>query len=406
MGTILKNILSFTGLVIGVPVSLPHELNVNGVPVKPQLGGIDAPGFDVVADTVNVTVTRTTATTGNVGVYVEHWHTIEDVTPPGGLDTLTPFFLATGGGGGGGTVHTNNTLTGDGSIATPLGVDIAVVAGDLAGDVAVVTDGTLTGNGTTGSPLHVVGGGGGGAPVLTISRFTPAEGDTVNLVANAMNVVDVRNIVNNINVQLPLSATAGAGSVVQVAFVNLAAVPDAKRAQWIGFGPPNAVGVVDVACSGADTCNGVVGGAFAAFVKLSDNACFIADGILDWIVQSASWSNATVNTAALVPGDNQVVFPGAIPEIIYCGALAGNTSVIQTLSAGYIGQKIIIQNTDATHTFKLQPGFAGALTGNCQPLSGIVAGGYVLQPGSMRMLEFNFDSNDATLANWYVIGDA
>ena len=103
MATILKNIVQFTGLAVGVPMSAPHALNVNGTPVTPQLGGADASGFDVTADTINVTVTRTSgATSGDVNVYVEHWHTIESVTPPNKLIGLTPFFFAGGGGGSGG----------------------------------------------------------------------------------------------------------------------------------------------------------------------------------------------------------------------------------------------------------------------------------------------------------------
>lgn len=43
--TILKNILQFTGLVVAVPVSIPHLLNTNGVPVKPQFGATSAGGF-------------------------------------------------------------------------------------------------------------------------------------------------------------------------------------------------------------------------------------------------------------------------------------------------------------------------------------------------------------------------
>jgi hypothetical protein len=102
MATILKNVLQFTDLAIGVPAALPHRLNVNEIPVMPKLGGLDAEGFTVTADTTNVTVTRTiNAESGNVRVYVEYWHTIESVTPlvppPGKLAGLTPFFFAASG---------------------------------------------------------------------------------------------------------------------------------------------------------------------------------------------------------------------------------------------------------------------------------------------------------------------
>jgi hypothetical protein len=155
MGTILKNILSFTGLLVGVPVSLPHGLSVNGVPVKPQLGGIDAPGFDVVADAVNVTVTRTTATTANVGVYVEHWHTIEDVTPPGGLETLTPFFLATGGESGGGAVPQTTVASGFLDFVNDPGAMGAYFGHSGSGLAEMINAQTLVG--PTGAPYSYIG---------------------------------------------------------------------------------------------------------------------------------------------------------------------------------------------------------------------------------------------------------
>jgi hypothetical protein len=102
MGTVLKNILNYTGLVVGVPVALPHLLNVNGVAKIPRIGGTNAGGFTVTADATNVTVTRTAdAQSGAVRVYVEFWHSMEDVEPPGGIPPgYFPFFFAGGGGGG------------------------------------------------------------------------------------------------------------------------------------------------------------------------------------------------------------------------------------------------------------------------------------------------------------------
>jgi hypothetical protein len=44
-GTILKNIVSFSGLAVGVPVSLPHQINVNGVPEIPNLVAADKSGY-------------------------------------------------------------------------------------------------------------------------------------------------------------------------------------------------------------------------------------------------------------------------------------------------------------------------------------------------------------------------
>jgi len=98
--TILKNILSFTGLVVGVPASLPHLLNVNGTSVDPDLVLPDiVGGFTVTADATNVTVTRLVGSPAAVDVYVERWHTIEYVTPSGGLAAQIPF-VVTGGAGG------------------------------------------------------------------------------------------------------------------------------------------------------------------------------------------------------------------------------------------------------------------------------------------------------------------
>lgn len=104
VGTILKNVLSFTGLALGVPTALPHSLTVNGISVAPQLGGFSASGFTATANATNVIVTRLTAAiSGDVNVYVERWHTIEDVLPlPGQLAGLVPFFFGNDGGGGGG----------------------------------------------------------------------------------------------------------------------------------------------------------------------------------------------------------------------------------------------------------------------------------------------------------------
>ena len=84
--TVLLNVLSFQNLVVGVPSSLPHQINVNGHAVIPQFIAADALGFVITADDVNVTVTRTpNASSGDVKVWVQKEHTIPDVEPPGGL---------------------------------------------------------------------------------------------------------------------------------------------------------------------------------------------------------------------------------------------------------------------------------------------------------------------------------
>jgi hypothetical protein len=62
---------------------------------------------------------------------------------------------------------TNNTLTGAGTAASPLGV-----VGGGGGLTTVVHDNTMTGNGTAASPLSVVGGGGGLTTVIHDNTIT------------------------------------------------------------------------------------------------------------------------------------------------------------------------------------------------------------------------------------------
>lgn len=116
MGTILKNIVDFDELEIGVPVALPHRLNINGQPVAPKLVAADRGGFEIDANATNVTVTRTIDGSDEVNVYVEYWHTIEDVTPltppPGKLFGQTPFII-NGGGGGSGPQIARGVFNGD-----------------------------------------------------------------------------------------------------------------------------------------------------------------------------------------------------------------------------------------------------------------------------------------------------
>ncbi len=98
MANQLKNIVRFVGLVLGVPVSLPHNLNVNGVAQTPDKVEPNIGGFTVTADATNVTVTRVNSETA-VDVYVEFWHSENRVFgasgafQPTGL-TPRPFVLA------------------------------------------------------------------------------------------------------------------------------------------------------------------------------------------------------------------------------------------------------------------------------------------------------------------------
>ena len=168
---VLKNILSFTGLGIGVPTSLPHGLNRGTGPATPRLIAANAPGFTITANTINVTVTRTTGG-ATVSVYAELWHTIEDAEPyPGLAPTNFPFVIdANGGGGGGGSniivdnqgvalpgnPFTTLDFTGGGVVAADAGAGVATIT--IPG--TVTTDGTtITGDGSPGNPLVAVAGG-------------------------------------------------------------------------------------------------------------------------------------------------------------------------------------------------------------------------------------------------------
>ncbi len=117
MATILKNILSFTGLVIGVPVALPHRLNVKNISVIPRTVEPDVGGFTIAANATTVTVTRTVDGPAAVNVLVEYWHSIEAVVPlvppPGQLAGQVPWIQQPGAGGGGGSseISAANVLT-------------------------------------------------------------------------------------------------------------------------------------------------------------------------------------------------------------------------------------------------------------------------------------------------------
>ena len=168
---VLKNILSFTGLGIGVPASLPHRLNRGDGVTTPRLMAANAAGFAITADTTVVTVTRTTGGPA-VDVYVELWHTYEDAEPyPGIAPALFPFIIdANGGGGGGGSniildnqgvVLPGNPFatldfTGGGVVAANAGAGLATIT--IPG--TVTTDGiTITGDGSIGNPLVATGAG-------------------------------------------------------------------------------------------------------------------------------------------------------------------------------------------------------------------------------------------------------
>jgi len=204
MATILKNILTFNNLLVGVPVSQPHRLNVftgsTAVPVIPNLVVPNEPGFTITADVVNVTVERTPTGGTSINVYVEHWHTIEAVLPlPGQLAGLMPFIAS--GGTGAAPIVPATIIVEDEGLALPGNpfttldfVGAGVTASDLGGGVAqisipgssiIVEDEGVALPGNPFTTLDFVGDGvvatdlGGGVAQLTIPGFSLARQFTV-----------------------------------------------------------------------------------------------------------------------------------------------------------------------------------------------------------------------------------
>lgn len=106
MPSILKNVLRFTGLVIGVPSAQAHLINLNGRAVEPHEINVGGGGYIVAIDDTNLTITRTAAGAADVDVECIRWHSYDDAEPlPNGIATsLLPFVmqgLGVGGGGGG-----------------------------------------------------------------------------------------------------------------------------------------------------------------------------------------------------------------------------------------------------------------------------------------------------------------
>ncbi len=190
MATILKNILSFTGLVVGVPVVLPHRLNVNGIPALPRTVEPDLGGFTITADATNVTVTRTVDGGAAVNVLVEFWHTIEAVVPlvppPGQLIGQVPWIQQPGAGGGGGgstiIVEDEGAPIAGNPKSTLNFVGAGVTASDGGGGIATIT---IPAGGPPG-PVGPAGpAGADGAPyVLT---YRPGSADTGPLIFNDFN---------------------------------------------------------------------------------------------------------------------------------------------------------------------------------------------------------------------------
>jgi len=166
MATRLKNILTFTTLVAGIPQVVPHLLNVDGVGVIPDR--IESGGGSVVitADATAVTVTSDVNIT-SLPVYVEYWYSPERVfgtpsNPP--FTQLSPAPLVTQGALAlaGITVSVSSPPVASGIITTPvfdtilkqIGTDVTL---DPGGFLLVNTAGIYTISYATQWPSNAVG---------------------------------------------------------------------------------------------------------------------------------------------------------------------------------------------------------------------------------------------------------
>ena len=121
MTTTLKQLLSFSGLAVGVPSTQAHALNWSGTRVVPDIAMPTAPGVSITTTSQDVTVTRTSGGPADVLVLIESWHTVERAFGSASalrLDAATIVVAA------------------DGSGTTPLAPTIALPNGELTPLVA------------------------------------------------------------------------------------------------------------------------------------------------------------------------------------------------------------------------------------------------------------------------------
>lgn len=125
----------------------------------------------------------------------------ENITRFGGSPIPTEVFVTVDGG----------SIGGDGSAAHPLHT--------VPGGTIIATDATLTGDGTIESPLHVVGGGGGGGAVLpqTIPAIEATPIGAATLVNHPNGTVDVQSdpVSFYIPIRLPIGAPISAFTVTK-----------------------------------------------------------------------------------------------------------------------------------------------------------------------------------------------
>ena len=148
------NVLSFAGLAVGVPASLPHGLNFNGralIPdeVIPQIGG-----FTVAADATNVTVTRTDNSPAAVFVLTKAWPSSMRAfgatnpapgTQPDGSLALQPFVFNAGGSEAAGRYAPPEKWFQDNVAASQASASLGTRVSVTFGDIVAIRDGRVSG---------------------------------------------------------------------------------------------------------------------------------------------------------------------------------------------------------------------------------------------------------------------
>lgn len=88
MATQLINVVSFTGLVVGVPTTLAHGLNINGTGVVPDVLFAGEAGYSGSVTSTTITVTRPSGAADSVDIFV--WRIHSSPRSLGALSNLTP----------------------------------------------------------------------------------------------------------------------------------------------------------------------------------------------------------------------------------------------------------------------------------------------------------------------------
>lgn len=143
MADILFSQIQFTDVADGASVTLPHNLNIEGIPEIPDRLEQSTGDFALSADSIGVTVTNNTGGVASVMVMCELIHSISRSFGVEGQESLPvrPFVPASGGGGGGGITVPHIIQTGDGTAAADVNASVVIAHGVAnGGDAAVAAD--------------------------------------------------------------------------------------------------------------------------------------------------------------------------------------------------------------------------------------------------------------------------